>query len=96
MASEAPISGRPAEVLQALKENEKTEKGEYCIVMDVRDCPGEETEKAEAEISTEAKLIEEMKKGKTLREAQEALVTRGEKKTAVKQAGIQLKQWFGE
>ena len=42
----------------------------------------------------EAKIIEEMKQGKTIREAQEALAAKGEKKNAVKQAALTLKKLF--
>ena len=42
----------------------------------------------------EAKLVGEMKQGLSLREAQEALIARGEKKNAVKQAALTLKKLF--
>jgi 16S rRNA (cytidine1402-2'-O)-methyltransferase len=47
-------------------------------------------------ISAEARLIEEMVHGKSLRDAQEALIEKGEKKNAVKQAAINLKKMFTE
>ena len=47
-----------------------------------------------AEWPLEAKLIEEMKQGGTLREAQEKLISKGEKKNAVKQAALTLKKLF--
>ena len=90
---EKTLYGAPAEVLEALKSNEKTEKGEYCVVMDLHGVPRQE-KPAAAEWPEEAKLIEEMKRGGTLREAQEALIARGEKKNAVKQAALTLKKLF--
>ena len=42
----------------------------------------------------EAKIVEEMKKGASLREAQEILIDGGEKKNAVKQAALTLKKLF--
>ena len=89
---EKTIYGTPDEVLKALKANEKTEKGEYCAVLDLHAVPKPETEKQEIPISAEAKLIEAMKQGMTLREAQEALIASGEKKNTVKQAAITLKK----
>ena len=89
---EKTLYGRPREVLAALKANEKAEKGEYCLVLNLHGIPKDIPEKTEIPISIEARLIEEMKQGKTLREAQEALTAAGEKKNAVKQAAITLKK----
>ena len=91
---EKTLRGTPEEVLRELKANEKTEKGEYCVVLDLHgvSIPGPETEAAEW--PAEAKLIEEMKRGLSLREAQEALIAKGEKKNAVKQAALTLKKLF--
>ena len=91
---EKTLRGTPEEVLRALKANEKTEKGEYCVVLDFHGVklPEEETETAEWPL--EAKLVEEMKQGSSLREAQETLVARGEKKNAVKQAALTLRKLF--
>lgn len=91
---ESTLRGTPEEVLQALKSNEKTEKGEYCVVLDLHgvQLPEKETEKMEW--PPEAKLIEAMKQGMSLREAQEALIAKGEKKNAVKQAALTLKKMF--
>ena len=86
------IYGTPEEVLNALKANEKTEKGEYCVVLDLHAVPKPETEKQAPSLSAEAKLIEAMKQGMTLREAQVTLIATGEKKNTVKQAAITLKR----
>ena len=91
---EKTLYGTPEEVLSALRANEKTEKGEYCVVMDLHGVPAEEKEPEAAEWPMEARIIEEMKKGLGLREAQEALIARGEKKNAVKQAAVTLKRMF--
>lgn len=91
---EKTLRGTPEQVLQALKANEKTEKGEYCVVLDLHGVMLPEAETGTTEQPVEGKLIEEMKQGKTLREAQEALIGRGEKKNAVKQAALTLKKLF--
>jgi len=89
---EKTLYGTPEKVLAVLKANEKTEKGEYCVVLDLHRIPRPETEQPETVLSTEAKLVEAMKQGLTLWEAQEALTAAGEKKNAVKQAAITLKK----
>lgn len=92
---EKTLRGTPEEVLRALKANEKTEKGEYCVVLDLHsaDLP-EETSELPAEWPVEASLIEEMKQGSSLREAQEKLIAQGIKKNVVKQAALTLKKLF--
>ena len=91
---ETTLRGTPEEVLQALKSNEKTEKGEYCVVLDLHGITLPEKETETAEWPLEAKLIEAMKQGMNLREAQETLTAAGEKKNAVKQAALTLKKLF--
>ena len=91
---EKTLYGAPADVLTALKANEKTEKGEYCVVLDLHGIPAPEEKEPAAEWPMEAKLVGEMKQGLSLREAQEALIARGEKKNAVKQAALTLKKLF--
>ena len=93
---EKTLRGTPDEVLAELKANEKTEKGEYCVVLDLHNVSLPEPETETAEWPLEAKLIEEMKQGSTLREAQEKLIQKGEKKNAVKQAALTLKKLFEE
>ena len=65
-------------------------------VLDLHPVTKPEAVRPETEMSLEAKLIERMKKGETLREAQEALVETGEKKNAVKQAALRLKKALTE
>ncbi len=89
------LYGAPQEVLERLLADEKTEKGEYCVVMDLHGVPEEKEEKPAAEISVEARLAEEISRGMTLREAQELLIEKGEKKNAVKQAALRLKKSCG-
>ena len=91
---EKTLRGIPEDVLRELKANEKTEKGEYCVVLDLHGVSLPEPETETAEWPLEAKLIEEMKQGKTLREAQDALAEAGEKQNAVKQAALTLKKLF--
>ena len=91
---EKTVRGKPEKVLRELKANEKTEKGEYCLVLDLHDVNLQEEDAENAEWPLEAKLIEEMKQGSSLREAQDKLIARGEKKNAVKQAALIIKKLF--
>ena len=92
---EKTLRGVPEDVLRELRANEKTEKGEYCVVLDLHGVSLPMPKTAEtAEWPLEAKLIDKMKQGADLREAQETLIEEGEKKNAVKQAALTLKKLF--
>ena len=94
---EKTLRGSPAEVLEALKANPKTEKGEYCLVLDLTGAERPEPEKKTADIPLEARLVAEMtENGLTLRDAQNELILAGEKKNAVKQAALNLKKMFAD
>ncbi len=90
---ELTLRGTPAEVLTALEDNEKSEKGEYCVVMDLSDCEARE-EKRDPGVSLEARLMERLLQGMDLRQAKEALTSEGEKKNAVYAASIRVKEWL--
>ena len=92
---EKTLQGTPAEILTALQENPKTEKGEYCLVLDLHDVRDLHKEAEMGELSLEARIIEEMtRNGMNLRDAQNELIMAGEKKNAVKQAALNLKKMF--
>ncbi|MBQ2952558.1 MAG: 16S rRNA (cytidine(1402)-2'-O)-methyltransferase [Clostridia bacterium] len=92
---EKTIRGTAAEVLQMLRDNPKTEKGEYCLVLDFHDVVLPEEKAPAAEVSLEAQLVEAMlKDGLDLRDAQSELMLQGAKKNAVKQAALRLKKLF--
>ncbi len=93
---EKTLYGTPDEVLQALAANEKTEKGEYCVVLDLHGVPEKAPEPAAASRSVAARLADAIDNGLSLREAQEALIRNGEKKNAVKQAALRLKKAVSE
>ena len=76
---ELTLRGNVCEVYEKMRLNEKTEKGEYCIVMDFRQVPKREEEPA-AEVSLEAQLVDVMlSRNATMREASQALVNDGHK-----------------
>ena len=93
---EKTLYGTPDEILAALTANEKTEKGEYCVVMDLHGVTAETEEPVPVSGSVAARLADEMDKGLSFREAQEALIRKGEKKNAVKQAALRLKKALTE
>ena len=79
---EKTIRGTAGEVLQMLKDNPKTEKGEYCLILDFHDVELPEEKAPLAEVSLEAQLVEQL--------------LQGAKKNAVKQAALRLKKLFME
>ncbi len=93
---EKTIRGTAGEVLQMLKDNPKTEKGEYCLILDFHGVTLPEEKAPAAEVSLEAQLVEQLLNGLDLRDAQSELVLQGAKKNAVKQAALRLKKLFEE
>lgn len=94
---EKTIRGTAGEVLDMLRANPKTEKGEYCLILDFHEVVLPEETAPAAEVSLEAQLVEQMlTNGLDLRDAQSELVLQGAKKNAVKQAALRLKKLFAE
>ena len=92
---ELTLRGPVAEVLARMEANDKTEKGEYCIVIDFRAVPREEP-KAESTLCLEARLLDLMLQGADMRDASRRLVEEGEKKNAVYAAALRLKGMLRE
>lgn len=93
---EKTLRGTADEVLAEMKANPKTEKGEYCLVLDFHEVELPREEKPAAEISLEAQLTDLLLSGMDWREAQAALTDRGNKKNAVKAAALRLKRLLTE
>ena len=92
---ELTLRGPAAEVLARMEANDKTEKGEYCIVIDFRAVPREEP-KAESTLCLEARLLDLLLQGADMRDASRRLVEEGEKKNAVYAAALRLKGMLRE
>lgn len=92
---ELTLRGPLAEVLARMEANDKTEKGEYCIVIDFRAVPREEP-KAESTLCLEARLLDLLLQGADMRDASRRLVEEGEKKNAVYAAALRLKGMLRE
>ena len=90
---ELTLRGTPEAILTALEANEKSEKGEYCVVADLRGVTLPE-EKPTIQASLEARIFDLVLNGASLRDAVEALVEQGEKKNAVKAASLRVKDWI--
>jgi len=90
---ELTLRGTPQEILSALEANEKSEKGEYCLVADLRQVKLPE-EKPAVSASLEARLFDLLMQGASMRDAMSALVEQGEKKNAVYAASLHVKQWI--
>lgn len=90
---ELTIRGTADEVLQMLRANEKSDKGEYCVVLDLRGV-SKEKEKTVSTASLEARLVEKMMAGQTLRDAMHALTDEGEKKNAVYAASLRVRAFL--
>lgn len=86
---ELTLRGSVSDVLQALRENPKAEKGEYCLVFRWPAQP--EAEPPQAELSLEARLFDGLVRGMPLRASMEALTTAGERKNAVYAASLRVK-----
>ncbi len=91
---ELTLRGGVGEVLRQMESNPKTEKGEYCLALQWHDAP--EEEKPVADVSLEARLVDEIKRGADMRQAMETLISQGEKKNAVYAASLWIKKAFGE
>lgn len=92
---ELTLRGTPQEILSALEANEKSEKGEYCLVADLRGV-ALPAEQPTAQASLEARLFDLLLHGLDLREATEAITAQGEKKNAVKAAALRVKEMLVE
>lgn len=92
---ELTLRGPVADVLARMEANDKTEKGEYCIVIDFRAVPREEP-KAESTLCLEARLLDLLLQGADMRDASRRLVEEGEKKNAVYAAALRLKGMLRE
>ncbi|MCI7736082.1 MAG: 16S rRNA (cytidine(1402)-2'-O)-methyltransferase [Clostridiales bacterium] len=92
---EKTIRGTAQEVLEQLLANEKAEKGEYCLVLDMSGVT-QETPKAAPDVSLEAQLFEALMEGCDWREAGERLTARGAKRNDVYRARTAVQRFLEE
>ena len=90
---EKTIRGTADEVLHMLEENEKAEKGEYCLVLDMAQAELP-PEKEVCGVSLEARLFEELLCGADLRQAGERLMEQGQKRNDVYRARTNVQRFL--
>ncbi len=88
---EKTIRGDVSQVLAALDANDKAEKGEYVLVLDLSATCAPLIEAPPA-ASLEARLFDRLLSGQDSRGAMEAMIAQGEKKNAVYAASLRLKK----
>ena len=92
---EKTIRGTAQDVLEMLNSNEKAEKGEYCLVLDMSGVTLPEKEQASS-ASLEAQLFEEMLCGSDIRQAAEILLEKGFKRNDVYRAKTAVQRYFDD
>lgn len=90
---EKTIRGDAQDVLAMLRANEKAEKGEYCLVLDMSGVTIDEEEPL-PQASLEAQLFEELLCGGDLRAAGERLMERGVKRNEVYRARTNVQRFL--
>ena len=90
---EKTIRGTADVVLAMLLANEKAEKGEYCLVLDLHDVHLAE-QQAAPNASLEARIFELMFSGKDMREAGDVLMAQGEKRNDVYRARTAVQRFL--
>lgn len=90
---EKTIRGTADEVLAMLLANEKAEKGEYCLVLDLHDVHLAE-QQAAPNASLEARIFELMLSGKDMREAGDVLMAQGEKRNDIYRARTAVQRFL--
>lgn len=88
---EKTVRGTVSEVLAEIENNPKAEKGEYCIVFKWAEADIPQPEAQKSELTLEAQLFDGLVRGLSLRESMEELIDKGERKNAVKAAGLNVK-----
>ena len=83
---EKTVRGTAEQVLETLEADEKAEKGEYCLVLDLHEVHLPEAPGAETALPLEARILCAMMEGADLREAAARLTEQGEKRNEVYRA----------
>ena len=92
---ELTLRSNVSQVLKAFEANEKAEKGEYVVVLDLSDVQAE-AETQHEDIALEARLLELLLQGNDMHQAMTELTSRGERKNALYSASLRLKTLLKE
>jgi 16S rRNA C1402 (ribose-2'-O) methylase RsmI len=93
---EQTTRGIAGEVLEALKNNPKADKGEYCIALCWAESEIPRQEQPKSGLSLEAQLFDGLIRGLSLRDSMEELIAQGERKNAVKAASLRVKSMLAD
>ncbi|MBQ8080497.1 MAG: hypothetical protein IJ240_01220, partial [Clostridia bacterium] len=93
---ELTLRGTADEVLERLYANDKAEKGEYCIVLDLRGVSKETQAAPPAELSPELRLLQLLltREASDLRDAREKLISAGTRKNEAYAASLKVKEFL--
>lgn len=90
---EKTLRGPAPEVLAAIEQNPKAEKGEYCLVLDLHAVSLPEPPPA-VQASLEVRLFERLLQGEDLKTAGAALQAQGERRNDVYRASMRVKDFL--
>lgn len=90
---EKTLHGAADDVLKLLRENPKTNKGEYCVVLDMHAVSLPEA-LPQVQASLEAQLFERLLAGTSISEAVDSLVAGGARKNEAKRAALRVKEYL--
>jgi len=91
---ECTLHGGAEQVLSALRANPNAQKGEYCVVLDLRDVVMPTPTTPLLEISLEARLLERMLSGQSLREAEADLRSTGQRRNELYKASVRVREFL--
>jgi len=91
---ECTLRGETVQVLSALRANPDAQKGEYCVVLDLHDVAPPPACAPAPAISLEARLLEHMLSGLTLREAEAAFRSAGERRNELYKASVRVREFL--
>jgi len=91
---ECTLHGAAGQALSALRANPNAQKGEYCVVLDLHDASIPSPVAPVPEVSLEARLLEGMLSGLSLREAEGNLRSAGERRNELYKASMRVKEFL--
>lgn len=93
---EYTVRGNVSDVLTALENNPKANKGEYCVVFQWNETDIPAPKEQKSTLSLEAQLFDGLIKGYSLRDSMDALIQNGERKNAVYQAKLKVQDMLDD
>jgi len=93
---ELTLYGSADRALSALRANPDAQKGEYCVVLDLHGVTPRPDTPPSQTVSLEARLLERMLAGLTLREAEASLRSSGDRRNEIYRASERVKQFFSD